>query len=59
MKNLDIRKEMSDRRLFNYEVAEAMGITEFSFSRKMRKELSPKEKEKVLAAIEEAAKAGR
>ena len=56
MSNLEIRKEMKKHRLFNYEVAEAMGISEFTLSRKLRKELPQEEKEKILQIIDQLAK---
>lgn len=52
MQNLAIREAIRKARLFSYEVAMELGISETSFSRKLRHELSPAEKEKVLAAIE-------
>lgn len=57
MFNLEVRTAMKKARLFGYEVAAELGITESSFSRKLvRCEMSQEEKAKVLAAIERAAK---
>ena len=39
-----------------YQVAEKLGITDTSFSRKLRKKLSEEEKEKVLKIISELSK---
>lgn len=56
MFNLDIREAIKKARLFNYEVAAAVGIPETAFSRKLsRKELSDDEREKILAAIKKLA----
>ena len=51
MNNLEIRQAMKERRMFNYELAELMGISEFTLSRKLRNELPPEEKERILNLI--------
>lgn len=51
MKNIDIRQEAARERVKLYEIASALGITEFTFSRKLRNELPDSEKEKIRAAI--------
>lgn len=56
MNNLEIRMAIKNARLFNYEIAAELGLSETSFSRKLRKELLPDEKERVLAAINRLAK---
>jgi hypothetical protein len=40
MINLDIRQAIAKKRLRHYEVAHALGISEFTLSRKLRQELS-------------------
>lgn len=52
MNNIEIRVAIKRARLFAYEVAEALGITETYFSRKLRKELPDEEKRKILAVID-------
>lgn len=59
MNNLEIRMAIKNARLFNYEIAAELGLSETSFSRKLRKELTPDEKERILAAIERLAKEER
>lgn len=54
--NEDVRRAMGAAGLKQWEVAEALGILECCLSRKLRKELLPKEKEKILAVIENLAK---
>lgn len=56
MNNLEIRTAIKKARLYSYEVAAALGLSETSFSRKLRKELSEDEKEKILAVIEKLAR---
>lgn len=56
MNNLEIRVAIKKARLFNYEVAEAIGMSETAFSRKLRKELQPEEKQEILAAIDRLTK---
>ena len=52
MNNNDIRQRIKSNRLYFYEIAEEIGITEFTLSRWFRKELTPEQQEKVLAAID-------
>lgn len=56
MNNLEIRLAIKSARLFSYEIAAELGLSETSFSRKLRKELPPEEKEKILAAIDRLTK---
>ena len=51
MNNLEIRQAMKERRMFNYELAELMGISEFTLSRKLRNDLPQEEKERILNLI--------
>ena len=51
MNNLEIRQAMKERRMFNYDLAELMGISEFTLSRKLRNELPQEEKERILNLI--------
>lgn len=53
MANLEIRQELKKRRMFNYELAELLGITEWTLSRKLRKELPDNEKQQILQIIKE------
>lgn len=52
MNNIDIREAIKRARLFSYEVASELGISETSFSRKLRRELSQEEKMRILEAID-------
>ncbi len=56
MNNLEIRTAIKKARLFSYEVAAKLGLSETSFSRKLRNELPAEEKERILAVIELLAK---
>ena len=48
MYNLDIRSLLRKNRIFNYEVAAALGVTETSFSRIMaRREMTAEEKDRI------------
>ena len=54
MFNIEIRDAIKKARLYNYEVAAALGMHEASFSRLIaRKELSSEQKANVMAAIQE------
>lgn len=52
MKNIDIRLAIVNKRLKNYEVAAACGVSEFTFSRWLREELPQEKKKRILDAIE-------
>ena len=56
MENIEIRTAIKKARLFNWEVAEEMGISESYFCRKLRRELPEEERNKVLAAIDRLTK---
>lgn len=53
MKNLDIRMEIKQKRLYHYEVAEKLGVSEYTFCVWLRKELTTEKKNAILAAIDE------
>lgn len=50
--NLEIRQAINKRRLKYYEVAAALGITQYTFSHWLQVEMSDDKREKVLKAIE-------
>lgn len=52
MKNIELRNLIKERRLFHYEVADALNISDSAFSKMLRRELLGEEKERVLGAIE-------
>ena len=47
MKNLDIRTEAKNAGVKLWQIADELGMTDGSFSRKLRKELNPEEKAKI------------
>ena len=51
MANEDVKNLIKKRRLFQYEVAEVMGISEGYLATILRKPLSEEQKQKVLEAI--------
>jgi len=51
LSNIEIRDILRKKRIFNYEVAQELGITEFTFCRWLRDELSDERKMLVLEAI--------
>ena len=55
MNNREIRNAAGGCGLKLWEVAEAIGMNESAFSRKLRKELPPEEKKRILDAIERLA----
>lgn len=58
MSNKEIRNAAGGHGIRLWQVAEAIGMNESAFSRKLRKELPQAEKEKILAVIEKMAKEG-
>lgn len=59
MNNFEIREAMKENRLYNYEVAAVLGVSEFTLSRKLRNELNQEEKEKILGIIEKLVKGAK
>ncbi len=51
--NKEIRNEAKEAGIFLWQVAEKLGITDGNLSRKLRRELLPEEREKVLNIIRE------
>ena len=51
--NADIRTAIRESNLCQYQVAEKIGVSEFTFIRWMRNELSDERKQRILAAIKE------
>lgn len=52
--NIEIREKIKAAGLYMWQVADALGIQDSNFSRMLRKELSGKDRTRVLAAIEKA-----
>ena len=59
MQNLDIRLKIKENRLFNYEIAKILGISEYTFCKWLRNELNEKKKSDILEAIEKAVQNGK
>lgn len=53
MKNNEIREALKAADLKQWELAEMMGISEFTLTRKMRTELPPELKERILKLIQD------
>lgn len=51
MANIKIRDAIKKARLFHYEIADELGMSESAFSKLMRTELTPEKKEKILQVI--------
>lgn len=56
MYNKDIREYAAERGIRLWQIAEAIGINDGNFSRKLRRELPQAEKEKILNVIDGLAK---
>lgn len=56
MRNQDIRRAAEQSSIRLWRIADALGITDSSFSRKLRKELPPEEKKKIFLIIGELSK---
>lgn len=55
MKNTDVRLAAAGRGIKLWQIAERLGIADCSFSRKLRRELSPEQKREILDIINELA----
>ena len=53
--NSDIRTKAKEKRVYLWEIAEKLEISEPTITRKLRRELSCEEKEQIFAIIEEIA----
>lgn len=53
-RNLDIRTLARVENVKHWQIAEVLGVSEITFSRWLRKELSPEKKEEIRKAIKEA-----
>ena len=53
MKNQDVRQEIKDAGLFLWQIAEALGMRDDSFSRSLRKEFSAERKAEIRKVITE------
>ena len=52
MKNLDIRLMAAGRGIKLWQIADSLGISDCTFSRKLRKEITESEKQEIFAIIE-------
>lgn len=59
MKNVEIRSACMQSGIKQWQLAEAIGVSETHFSRKLRRELPKDEKEKILAIIDRLAQEKR
>ncbi len=59
MKNLDIREDVRAAGLKLWEIADALGIADSNFSRKLRHELPDEEKNRIRGNIAELSKEAR
>lgn len=57
--NQEIRDLLKEANVKQWQIADALGISEGNFSRKMRYEVSEEEKQMILEAIDRIAKKGR
>ena len=55
MSNQDVRQAATNANVRLWQIAEALGIADFNFSRKLRHELPAEEKEKIFSIIQELA----
>lgn len=55
MKNVEIRSAYMQAGIKQWQLAEALGLSETHFSRKLRKELPQEEKERILETVDRLA----
>ena len=56
MKNIKIRQVLLETGVKHYQLAELMGLSEFTLSRKLRNELPEAEQERIIALIRNSRK---
>lgn len=54
MKNVEIKIALKQRNMKQWELAELIGVTEWTFSKWMRKELPQEKKDEILGVIKNA-----
>lgn len=53
IKNIEVRGLIKKSRIFQYEVAKQIGVSEYTLCKWLREELSDEKKREILSAIEE------
>ena len=53
--NMDIKHAAKNAGVYHWEIADRLGIQDSAFSRKLRRELPPEEREKILGIIKDLA----
>lgn len=53
--NKDVRQRAKEAGVFQYQIAEALGVSEYTIIRKLRKELSQDEKARIFQIIDRLA----
>lgn len=53
MPNVEIKKQIKSAGVFQYQIAELLGVSEMTFIRWLRKELTAEKREAILHAIKE------
>lgn len=57
--NQDVRDHAASRKVLLWQCAEKLGIADTTFSKRLRRELPPEEKQKIILAINEIATSRR
>lgn len=57
-KNTDVRQRAKEAGVFQYQIAEALGMSEYTILRKLRKELPQDEKARIFQIIDRLATEG-
>lgn len=55
-KNEDIRQRAKEAHVYQYQIAEALGVSEYTILRKLRQELPPEAKAQIFRIIDQIAK---
>lgn len=56
LKNVEIKESLKKNGVFQYELAEKMGVSEFTLVKRFRKEQSEEETKRIISLIDEIAK---
>lgn len=58
MKNLKVRRALENAKMYQWELAEVLEISEYTLCKRLRKELPDSEQEKLISIIEKNKKEG-
>lgn len=56
MENQELRQFIKENRILHYEIAEKIGISEYTLCKRLRKKLSDEQRERIISAVKQLRK---